>query len=209
MAENALDERARRLFAGSCEFVAGAATVDAIPADTLPEFAFVGRSNVGKSSLVNALTGRTALARVSQTPGRTRQINFFDLGGVCLLVDLPGYGYARISKALAAEWQHLISTYLKGRATLRRVVLLIDARRGILDVDREVMSLLDQSAVSYVVVLTKADTLKPHEREAAEERALAQLSGHIAAYPEVLATSAETGEGLPALKHQLCALVSP
>jgi GTP-binding protein len=208
MVEDGLAERARKLFAGPCEFIAGAATVDAIPPDTLEEFAFVGRSNVGKSSLINALTGRTALARVSQTPGRTRQINFFDLGGVCLLVDLPGYGYAKISKTLAAEWQHLISTYLKGRASLRRVVLLIDARRGILDVDREVMKLLDTAAVSYVVTLTKLDTLKPAEREEAKARALAQLKGHIAAYPEVMATSAETGEGLDALKRQLCALVT-
>ncbi len=165
-----LDERARKLFAGACDFVAGAATTERIPPDTLQEFAFVGRSNVGKSSLINALTGRNALARVSQTPGRTRQINFFDLGGQCLLVDLPGYGYAKISKQMAADWQHLISTYLRGRASLRRVVLLIDARRGVLDVDREVMGLLDKAAVSYVVTLTKIDTLKPAEREAARAK---------------------------------------
>jgi len=201
-------EAARRLFAGACDFVAGAADVGAIPPDTLPEFAFVGRSNVGKSSLVNALTGRNALARVSQSPGRTRQINFFRLGEVCHLVDLPGYGYAKISKQMAAEWQHLIFSYLRGRASLRRVALLIDARRGVMDVDHEVMRLLDQAAVSYVVVLTKADKLTPAECEAAKRAVLAALSGHTAAYPEVLTTSAITGEGLEALREQFAALVT-
>jgi GTP-binding protein len=201
-------DAARRLFAGPCEFVAGAAGVDAIPADMLPEFAFVGRSNVGKSSLINALTGRNALARVSQNPGRTRQINFFRLADACLLVDLPGYGYARISKQLAAEWQHLIFSYLRGRASLRRVVLLIDARRGILDIDREVMALLDKAAVSYVVTLTKTDKLKPAELEAAMQAAAAESFRHAAAYPEVLATSAATATGLDALKRQLALLVS-
>ena len=201
-------EAARRLFAGSCDFVAGAGTVEAIPSGTLPEFAFVGRSNVGKSSLINALTGRNALARVSQTPGRTRQINFFQLGTLCVLVDLPGYGYAKISKQMAAEWQHLIFSYLRGRASLRRVALLIDARRGVMDVDREVMRLLDQAAVSYVVVLTKIDKLSPAECEAAPAEVLAGLAGHTAAYPEVLATSAETGAGLDALKQQFAALVT-
>ena len=201
-------EAARRLFAGACEFVAGAAAVDAIPPDTLPEFAFVGRSNVGKSSLINALTGRNALARVSQAPGRTRQINFFRLGEACHLVDLPGYGYAKISKQMAAEWQHLIFSYLRGRASLRRVALLIDARRGVLAVDQEVMRLLDQAAVSYVVVLTKTDKLPPAEQEAAKNAALAALAGHTAAYPEILATSAITGEGLAALREQFAALVS-
>ncbi len=201
-------ERARRLFAGTCDFVAGAAQVDAIPPDTLPEFAFVGRSNVGKSSLINTLTGRNALARVSQEPGRTRQINFFRLGDRCHLVDLPGYGYARISKAMAAEWQHLIFSYLRGRASLRRVALLIDARRGVLEVDHEVMRLLDQAAVSYVAVLTKTDKLAPAEREAAKAAALAALSGHTAAFPEVLATSAITGEGIEALREQFAALVT-
>jgi GTP-binding protein len=201
-------EAARRLFAGACDFVAGAADVGAIPGDTLPEFAFVGRSNVGKSSLVNALTGRNALARVSQSPGRTRQINFFRLGEVCHLVDLPGYGYAKISKQMAAEWQHLIFSYLRGRASLRRVALLIDARRGLMDVDHDVMRLLDQAAVSYVVVLTKTDKLTPAECEAAKRAVLAALSGHTAAYPEVLATSAITGEGIEDLREQFAALVS-
>jgi GTP-binding protein len=201
-------ERVRKLFAGPCDFVAGAAKVEMIPPDSLPEFAFVGRSNVGKSSLINALTGRNALARVSQTPGRTRQINFFDLGGQLMLVDLPGYGYAKISKQMAAEWQHLISRYLRGRAGLRRVVLLIDARRGIKDVDREVMTMLDQAAVSYVITLTKIDTLKGAEREAAIARVTGQIAGHTAAYPEILVTSAETREGVEPLRRQLAALVA-
>ena len=152
--------------------------------------------------------GRNALARVSQTPGRTRQINFFRLGDRCHLVDLPGYGYAKISKQMAAEWQHLIFSYLRGRASLRRVALLIDARRKVMDVDREVMALLDQAAVSYVVVLTKTDKLTPAEREAAQAQTLADLTGHTAAYPEVLATSAATGEGLDALQEQFAALVT-
>ncbi len=201
-------ERVRKLFAGACEFVAGAAKVEMIPPDSLPEFAFVGRSNVGKSSLVNALTGRNALARVSQTPGRTRQINFFDLGGLLMLVDLPGYGYAKISKQMAAEWQHLISTYLRGRASLRRVVLLIDSRRGVRDTDREVMAMLDQAAVSYVITLTKIDTLKASEREAAIAQVMGQIAGHTAAYPEVLVTSAETREGIEPLRRHLAALVA-
>ena len=171
-------------------------------------FAGAGRSNVGKSSLVNALTGRNALARVSQSPGRTRQINFFRLGEVCHLVDLPGYGYARISKQMAAEWQHLIFSYLKGRASLRRVALLIDARRGVMAVDQEVMRLLDQAAVSYVITLTKIDTLKASEREAAIAQVMGQIAGHTAAYPEVLVTSAETREGVEPLRRHLAALVA-
>ena len=203
-----LDDVARRLFAGACDFIAGAASIDAIPPDTLPEFAFVGRSNVGKSSLINALTSRERLARVSQNPGRTRQINFFRLADACLLVDLPGYGYAQISKQLAAEWQHLIFSYLRGRASLRRVVLLIDARRGVLDIDREVMTLLDKAAVSYVVTLTKTDKLTPDELEKTTDAVAAEIARHPAAHPEILATSAATGTGLDALKRQLALLVS-
>ncbi len=204
----ATDEDARKLFAGACEFVAGAAVADAIPPARFSEFAFAGRSNVGKSSLINALTGRTSLARVSQTPGRTRQINFFALGGACMLVDLPGYGYAKVSKQLSADWQQLIFAYLRGRASLRRVVLLVDARRGIGEHDDEVMAMLDAAAVSYLVTLTKTDTLAPAEREAAQSGALARVSSHTAAYPEVLATSARSGAGLDALRRHLAALVA-
>ena len=155
---------ARKLFAGECEFIWGSADIDSLPPQSLPEVAFVGRSNAGKSSLINALTHRKTLARVSHTPGRTRQINFFKLGGRLMLVDLPGYGYAKASKTLAAEWQALIFAYLRGRANLRRVVLLIDARRGVLEIDRAVMELLDKSAVSYCLSLTKIDQLPIAER---------------------------------------------
>src|SRR3984957_3028574 len=151
------DEFARKLFAGPCDFIWASSRIDNLPPQSLREIAFVGRSNVGKSSLINALTGRKTVARVSQTPGRTRQINFFNLGGKLMLVDLPGYGYAKASKTLAMEWQALIFAYLAGRATLRRVVLLLDSRRGLMPTDLAVMELLDRSAVSYVLVLTKTD----------------------------------------------------
>src|SRR4051812_30215243 len=152
-----LSEYGRLLFAQECEFLRGAASLTDIPAPALPEVAFVGRSNVGKSSLVNALTGRKTLARVSNTPGRTREINFFRLGERLMLADLPGYGYARVSKADSARWTELIFAYLRGRPNLRRAVLLIDSRRGLLSNDVEVMDLLDRAAVSYQLVLTKTD----------------------------------------------------
>src|ERR1700749_3204423 len=157
-------EAARKLFAGPCDFIWGASSVDNLPPQTLPEIAFVGRSNAGKSSLLNALTGRKALARVSNTPGRTRQINFFNLGNKIVIADLPGYGYAKASKSLADEWQNLIFEYLRGRQNLSRVAVLIDVRRGVMDTDEQAMTLLDQAAVSYAVVLTKLDQLKPAER---------------------------------------------
>ena len=197
---------AKRLFAGPCDFVWGSAAIDGLPPQSLPEVAFVGRSNAGKSSLINALTGRKALARVSQTPGRTREINFFRLGERLMLVDLPGYGYAKASKGLAAEWQRLIFAYLRGRANLRRVVLLIDARRGAMEPDRAVMDLLDGSAVSYCLALTKIDELSPDGRADAVAAAAAEARLHTAAYPEVFATSALEGLGLDALKLHLAAL---
>jgi len=199
---------AKRLFAGECEFIAGAANIDAIPAPVLPEIAFVGRSNAGKSSLINALTNRTTLARVSHTPGRTRQINFFRLGTRLMLVDLPGYGYAQASKALTAQWQQLIFDYLRGRPNLKRVILLVDARRGIMDVDREAMTLLDKAAVSYLVVLTKIDQLSLAESEEARPRAGLGLKGHVAAYPDVFATSSFSGEGLDLLRCHIAALAA-
>jgi GTP-binding protein len=188
--------------------VAGAATPDAIPELSLPEIAFVGRSNAGKSSLINALTGRGSLARVSQSPGRTRQINFFRLGDLLTLVDLPGYSYAQVSKSMTAEWQRLIFDYLRGRPNLKRVILLIDARRGIMDVDNEAMTLLDKAAVSYLVVLTKTDKLSAAERDAVRTTVGFALKGHVAAYPDVLVTSSLTGDGLDLLRCHIAALAA-
>jgi GTP-binding protein len=201
-------EAARKLFAGPCDFIWGATSVDNLPQATLPEIAFVGRSNAGKSSLLNALTGRKTLARVSHTPGRTRQINFFNLSGKLVLADLPGYGYAKASKSLADEWQHLIFAYLRGRANLRRVAVLIDARRGAMDTDREAMTLLDQAAVSYALVLTKLDQLKSHERTKAEADIAEEAKKHTAAYPEIFATSSLKGLGLDMLKTHMAALAA-
>jgi GTP-binding protein len=197
---------AAKLFANPCEFYWGASSVGNLPPESLPEVAFAGRSNVGKSSLINALTGRRTLARVSAMPGRTREINFFVLGAKLVLADLPGYGYAKASKTLSAEWQKLIFAYLRGRAPLRRVVLLIDARRGVMDVDRSVMEMLDKSAVSYCLTLTKADQLKPPTLKAAVIAATAESQRHTAAYPQVFATSATGKLGLDEVKAHLAAL---
>jgi GTP-binding protein len=199
-------EAARKLFAGPCEFVWGATSAANLPPETLNEVAFAGRSNAGKSSLVNALSGRKALARVSQTPGATRQINFFNLGGRLMLADLPGYGFAKRSKAEAAGWQEMIFAYLRGRARLRRVVLLIDIRRGVLEGDRQVMDLLDRAAVSYVLALTKADTLDADGRARALAAAGDEAARHTAALRWVAMTSALTGDGVPALRAHLAAL---
>lgn len=197
---------ARKLFAGACEFVWGTGDINSLPPQSLPEIAFVGRSNAGKSSLINALTNRKTLARVSHTPGRTREINFFKLGERLMLADLPGYGYAKASKTMTAEWQKLIFSYLRGRASLRRVSLLIDARRGVLDLDKEVMGLLDEAAVSFGVVLTKIDKLSPEEVAEVVAATDAEARKHTAAYPEICATSAFRGMGLDPLKVQLAAL---
>jgi GTP-binding protein len=193
-------EASRKLFAGPCEFIWGTSDAASLPPATLPEVAFVGRSNVGKSSLINALTNRRALARVSQTPGRTREINFFRLGESLMLVDLPGYGYAKASKAMSAQWQQLIFAYLRGRPTLRRVVLLIDARRGILESDAEAMTLLDRAAVSFALVLTKADELSTSQIDAAVAAAAAESRRHAAAFPETVAVSAHSRAGLDSLR---------
>ncbi|MBV9541435.1 MAG: YihA family ribosome biogenesis GTP-binding protein [Alphaproteobacteria bacterium] len=197
---------ARKLFAGECEFIWGTGDINSLPPMGLPEIAFVGRSNAGKSRLINALTNRKHLARVSHTPGRTREINFFKLGGKLMLADLPGYGYAKASKAMAAQWQQLIFAYLRGRASLRRVSLLIDGRRGIGEQDEQVMKLLDEAAVSYGVVLTKIDKLKPEEQDAAIRAADSRARKHTAAFPEICATSAFRAQGLDPLKLQLAAL---
>ena len=207
-AEEAADQlaAARKLFASSCEFVWGTGDIESLPPQSLPEIAFVGRSNAGKSSLINALTNRKTLARVSHTPGRTREINFFKLGDKLMFADLPGYGYAKASKAMAAEWQKLIFAYLRGRASLRRVLLLIDARRGVLDIDRDVMRLLDEAAVSFALVLTKSDKLTAGELAARLADVGAEARKHTAAFPEIIATSALRRTGLDTLKTQLAVL---
>jgi GTP-binding protein len=199
-----VSEAARRLFAQECRFVIGAATLDALPDPTLPEVAFAGRSNVGKSSLINALTGRTTLARASNTPGRTRQINFFRLDDALMLVDLPGYGYARAPKREIAAWTALVGAYLRGRAPLRRLLLLIDARHGLKESDRELMAMLDGAAVSYQGVLTKID--KAGDLDAMRAEIAAELATHVAAHPELLATSAVTGAGIEEAREAIAAL---
>jgi GTP-binding protein len=200
------DEAGRLLFAQECRFLAAAADVAALPLPSLPEVAFAGRSNVGKSSLVNALTGRRTLARTSNTPGRTRSLNFFDLAGRLTLVDMPGYGYAAGSKQMVASWGKLIRLYLRGRPGLVRTLLLIDARHGLKDLDREVMDLLDETAVVYQVVLTKADKLPPAVLDQELGRTAAVLARRPAAHPSLIATSARTGLGIAALRAELAAL---
>jgi GTP-binding protein len=201
-------ERGRKLFASPSEFMLGVAALEQLPAPGLPEIAFIGRSNVGKSSLLNAVTGRSHLARVSVTPGRTREINFFNLGGRVILVDLPGYGYAKAPKAMAAAWQKLITGYLRGRTALARICLLIDARQGVMANDREMMTMLDQSAQSYLVVLTKADKLSAKEQAAALAKAEAASAKHPAAFPLTLLTSSETSGGIAELRAHLAQLAA-
>lgn len=202
-------EAGRRLFAGPCDFLRGVRTAPDLPPFALPEIAFAGRSNVGKSSLLNALTGRSTLARTSVTPGRTQEVNFFDLGGRLILADLPGYGFARAPKTEIARWSRLIDAYLKGRPTLRRVCLLIDARHGLKPPDLDKMRLLDVAAVAYLVVMTKADKVKPAELAGRCREVEQALARRPAAYPALIATSAVTGAGLPELRAHLADLAAP
>ena len=202
--------RGEALFKGPCTFVKGVVRIDDLPKDGRPEIAFAGRSNVGKSSLINALTGRTSLARVSVTPGRTRELNFFSLGrdAPLYLVDMPGYGYAKASKSEVKGWTRLIQDYLKGRRELKRVFLLIDARHGIKPNDNETMKMLDEAAVSYQVVLTKADKPKASELAALQEKIARDLAKHPAAYPVILTTSARMGSGIDELRAAVATAAS-
>jgi len=200
-------ERGEILFRRPCKFLKGVVDAAGLPSPRRLELAFAGRSNVGKSSLLNALVGRKALARTSNTPGRTREINFFELGDEVYLVDLPGYGYARASKKEVGAWNRLIRSYLKGRAALGRVFLLIDARHGLKATDKPILELMDLSAVSYQGVLTKADKLKAGEIESVADAVARELATHPAAHPELIVTSARTGLGLAELRAAVAGLL--
>ncbi|MFN7038887.1 MAG: ribosome biogenesis GTP-binding protein YihA/YsxC [Alphaproteobacteria bacterium] len=197
------EQFAKWLFAQECQFVAGAANVPAIPKLDLPEIAFAGRSNVGKSSLINSLTNRNSLARVSHTPGATKQINFFSLGNKIMLVDLPGHGYAKVSKKELLGWSKLIMDYLKGRPNLKRVCLLIDSRRGIKESDELLMKLLDEVAVIYQIILTKTDKISKEELENSIKLIEATMLNHPALHPEIIATSSREKTGINHLQMEL------
>ncbi|WP_425099966.1 ribosome biogenesis GTP-binding protein YihA/YsxC [Tropicibacter sp. S64] len=199
-------EAARKLFAGEVDFLKGVVGMQHLPPDDRVEVCFAGRSNVGKSSLINALTGRKGLARASNTPGRTQEINFFTLGAERYLVDLPGYGFANAPVAVVGKWQALLKQYLSGRANLRRAFVLIDHRHGVKAVDEEIMTLLDKSAVTFQVVVTKADKVKETERDKILNQIREKLSKHPAAYPEIVVTSSEKGWGLPTLRSIIAGL---
>ena len=202
-------EAGRLLFAGPCDFFFAAQQLDKLPPPSGPEIAFAGRSNVGKSTLINALTGRHALARASNTPGRTKQLNFFDLGGRLTLVDMPGYGFAQAARAVKEDWQGLMFDFLRGRPTLRRVLLLLDARIELKESDVAVMELLDRAAVTYQLVLTKADGPKPPVLARKQDEAAGLARKHPAAYPVVTTTSSETAAGIAGLRADLAELALP
>jgi GTP-binding protein len=206
--ERARLEAGRVLFAGACDFMLGVVKTEHMPHGRLPEIAFCGRSNVGKSSLVNALTGRKTLARTSNTPGRTQQLNFFNLADALILVDLPGYGFAKAPKAQVDGWTRLILDYLKGRRELTRAMLLIDARHGLKDKDRDVMKTLDAAAVTYQIVLTKADKVKAAALAHTADEVKAEASTHVAAYPEIVVTSSESGDGIAELRAVLAEIAA-
>jgi len=198
-------EQARKFFAREVRFLMGCVRMEDLPPADLPEVAFAGRSNVGKSSLINAVTGRLKLARASNEPGRTREVNFFLADEALRLVDLPGYGFAKVSRGAANKFQNLGRSYLRGRPNLKRAYLLIDARHGLKAVDTEALAALDEAAVSYQIVLTKADKLKPAEVEAVTAATLAKVARRAAAFPRVLATSAAKGTGIPELRAEILA----
>ncbi|WP_417320019.1 ribosome biogenesis GTP-binding protein YihA/YsxC [Emcibacter sp.] len=205
-------ERGRLLFTQNCDFVMGSPVLENLPPTDLSEIAFAGRSNVGKSSLINALTGRKTLARTSNTPGRTQMLNFFLLGKLeelaLYLVDLPGYGYAKVSRSLVNQWTKLMKNYLRGRPNLRRVYVLVDSRHGLKEGDREIMSLMDESAVSYQIILTKVDKLKKGEQEKVREKTEQAIKKNVAAHPEVILTSSVKGDGLDELRASIAALAA-
>lgn len=205
--DDAAREAGRRLFAGDTEFVKGVVAMSGLPPADRIEVCFAGRSNVGKSSLINALTGRKGLARASNTPGRTQEINFFTAGDGHYLVDLPGYGYANAPLPVVEKWQKLLKQYLSGRQTLRRAFVLIDARHGIKKVDEEILTLLDTSAVTFQCVLTKADKVKAADRDRILTQVRAALSKHPAAFPEIVLTSSEKGDGIETLRAIIATLV--
>ncbi len=200
-------EKGRLLFAGPCTFLYGVPDMAHLPQASLPEIAFAGRSNVGKSSLLNALTNRTTLARTSNTPGRTQELNFFHMGAEAnaglILVDLPGYGYAKVTRTKVKAWTHTIRDYLRGRAVLRRVMLLIDSRHGLKDNDREIMRMMDEAAVSYQIVLTKIDKLKAGELDNTLKAVVDEARTYVACHPVVHATSSEKGRGLDLLRADI------
>ena len=206
-------ERARKLFSGPIRFLKSAPALEHLPAPSVPEIAFAGRSNVGKSSLLNALTNRSGLARTSVTPGRTQELNYFDVGPegalALRLVDMPGYGYAKAPLAVVRKWRFLINDYLRGRAVLARTLVLIDARHGIKDVDRDVLAMLDAAAVSYRLVLTKADKLKASELAAVTAATVDEARTHAAAHPDILVTSSEKGLGIPDLRAAVLEAAEP
>jgi GTP-binding protein len=201
-ANEELAERARRLFAGPVEFLKSAPAINFLPDPSVPEVAFAGRSNVGKSSLLNALANRKALARTSNTPGRTQELNFFNIGEPLQLrlVDMPGYGFAEAPKDLVKKWSRLANDYLRGRAMLKRALVLVDSRHGLKEVDREIMRMLDDAAVSYHIVLTKSDKVKPSALGTLYEKTLTEAAKHPAAHPSIFTTSSETGSGIAELR---------